>query len=486
MLGRLLSDVRRAFAARKNDKRVDARSRSPGFLDASLDKADRFVASGDYAQAEVCYRAALAIAPRHPVALHALGVIAHRSGNATLAADLFTAAIESNPTVSAYHNNCGEAYRALGDYERAITCYRAAISIAADSSHPYLNLGLALQSQGRIGEAISAFEHAAALSPGDADTHLGLAAALLACGEYGRGWREYAWRRVRPSYIETAPRLTKPRWTGETLANGTVLLYAEQGYGDAIQFVRYAPLVAERCSRVILKVHATLDSLFQSVSDGVEVLPGKSLLPRYEAHASLLDLPGIFGTELGNIPASVPYLHVPAERVEAWRHRIEPSRAALRVGIAWAGNPNQANDRNRSCTLAQFSALSAVDGVSFVSLQKDGAKLQGVWPTGRAPLLDLGSNIEDFSDTAAIIENLDLVISVCTSVAHLAGALGKPTWTLLCYAPDWRWLTQRTDSPWYPTMRLFRQPHPGAWPDVFSEVAAALTQERMQRGSTGR
>lgn len=182
MIGRLLSDVRRAFAARKNDERVDAPSRSPSPLDASLAKADRFVASGDYAQAEVCYRAVLAIAPRHPVALHALGLIAHRSGNATLAADLFTAAIESNPTVSAYHNNCGEAYRALGDYERAIACYRAAISIAADYSHPYLNLGLALQSQGRNVEAISAFEHAVALSPGDADTHLGLAAALLAYG----------------------------------------------------------------------------------------------------------------------------------------------------------------------------------------------------------------------------------------------------------------------------------------------------------------
>lgn len=480
MLGRLLSGLRRGLAARKTHGPLAAAPSDSSSVGALLAKADGFHASGDYARAEAGYRDVLAKVPAHPGALHALGFIAHRSGDAKRAVDLFMAAIERDPTVSAYHNNCGEAYRALGEYDRAVACYRAAIAIAADSPHAYLNLGLALQSQGRIAEAISALERAVALSPDDADLHLGLSAALLVYGEYARGWKEYAWRRARPAYTETVPRLSKPRWTGETLAGGTILLYPEQGYGDAIQFARYAPLVADRCARVILKCHAALDSLFESISDRVEVIRGKAPVPHYDAHASLLDLPGIFGTGLDNIPASVPYLHVPVERVEAWRRRMQPWRGALRIGMTWAGNPNHANDRNRSCTLAHFSVLAEVEGALFISLQKDGAIPERAWPTGATPLLDLGPEIEDFSDTAAIIENLDLVISVDTSVAHLAGALAKPTWTLLAFPPDWRWLTHRADSPWYPTMRLFRQPRPGAWPEVFREVATALRAQRTQ------
>ena len=414
----------------------------------------------------------LEFAPRHPDALHALGVIAQRSGNSKLAADFITRAIKVAPSVAAYHNNCGEVYRALGEYDLAIDCYRKAIEINPDYSYAYQNLGIALQVQGRTIEAISACETAIAFSPNDPDAHFTLSGVLLASGDYARGWREYAWHRKSPGFASIASRLREPAWTGQPITAGTVLLYAEQGYGDAIQFIRYAPLVAERCARVLVKCHAELESLFDSVSGKVKVIKRDEPLPPFDMHAALVDMPGIFGTELNSVPASVPYLRAPCERVEAWNRKMDLGKRAFRVGLAWAGNPANSENRNRSCTLAAFAPLSEVHGVVFYGLQKGGSAQD---PPGSMRFIDIGQEIGDFSDTAAVIENLDLIISVDTSVAHLAGALAKPVWTLLSFAADWRWLMNRANSPWYPTMRLFRQSRPGAWFEMHSEVATELT-----------
>ena len=478
MLGRLLDDLRQKFAARKQQKRVKVASRGPLSIDALLAQADYLSVSGDHARAEAAYREALTVMANHPGALHGLGLLALMSGNARTAVDLFSAAIASDPKVAAHHNNCGEAYRKLGENENAIACYRDAIRIAPDYGDAYLNLGLALQAQGRLAEAIQALEKAVELSPDEPEAHIGLSLALLASGDYARGWKGYAWRRARRGYQDARPRLRSRQWDGRPLPNGIILLYVEQGYGDAIQFVRYAPMVAERCARVILKCHDALESLFETLSDRVEVIPGGTQLPHYDAHASLLDLPAIFGTTLDCIPVSVPYLRAPVERVRAWQRRIDASPGVLRLGLTWAGSPKQGNDRNRSCTLSDFARLAEVDGIIFYALQKECTERGPTWPLEGSPLFNLGPDIKDFSDTAAIIENLDMVVSVDTSVAHLAGALGRPVWTVLAFAPDWRYLTQCVDSPWYPTMRVFRQPRPGAWSEVLDDVAIALKRER--------
>lgn len=476
MLSRLLGELRRVLQRGPGRGRRGATDERINALFAAAEQ--RFLAR-DRRGADAALCEALALlppgAPRRAEALHALGVIAHGDGDARRALDLFIAAIEERPGVGEYHSNCGEAYRLVGNLEDAIRCCREAIALAPGHAVAHLNLGVALQASGRYSEAIAAVEAAIKLDPNDANAHVALGNTLLILGDYDRGLQEYAWRRGLPTYSDTAPRLDQPAWTGAARPGATLLLYSEQGYGDAIQFVRYAPLAAQRCGRVLVKCHAALDTLFSSIrSPSVEVVVSGAALPVYDMHASLLDLPALFGTTIADVPAAVPYLAAPAERIEAWRGRLDAASARLRVGIAWAGNRRHKNDSNRSCTLAHFASLARMEGVVFYAVQKERAE-PDAWPAdASAPLLDVSAELGDFADTAALIENLDLVISVDTSVAHLAGALGKAVWTLLPRVPDWRWLTEGDETPWYPTMRLFRQRSAGDWVGVFGEVEAAL------------
>ena len=424
-------------------------------------------------------------APEHALAraesLLAAAKSAHESGDTARAAGLIEEALRHAPDNAVYHNICGEMYRKLGHHERAVPHYRAAIALDPRYPHPHFNLGVSLQERIEHAAAIEALEEAIRLEPDDPEAHIALSFSLLALGDYARGWREYGWRRRHPAVAATLPRLTQPAWNGEAL-DGTILLYAEQGYGDAIHFARYVPWVAERVSRVIVKCYDPVVELFGSLGGRPEVIGAAAPVAHYDVHAALLDLPAIFGSTLETLPRAVPYLRAPQDRVEEWRQRLGDARGKLRVGIAWAGSPLQGNDRNRSTTLASFAALARVKDAVFYSLQKDGGERDRTWPQGAAELVDLAPSIRDFSDTAAIVEQLDLVVSVDTSLAHLAGALGRPVWTALTYAPCWRYLTVREDSPWYPTMRLFRQPRSGAWPDVFAQIAAALEREVALRG----
>jgi tetratricopeptide (TPR) repeat protein len=474
MFAHLLRDLRRKLGGAKDASTSQSVSAS-GATDVLIQRGETFFVAGDHERAGATFRELLAADPRNAVALHALGVLAQLRGDPTSAVSFFTKAIHEQPGVAAYHNNCGEAYRTLGDLEHALQCYDSAIALAPDYVHPRINRGLVLAACARYEDAIDAYEDAIRVEPESANAHLGLATTLLTLERYERGWQEYAWRRAHGEYRSIASELTGPPWNGGPLPDGTVLLYAEQGFGDAIQFVRYAPLVAERCAHVLIKCHADLDVLFASMcGPTISIVRSGTGLPPYDAHASLLDLPALFCTTAATIPATVPYLAAPRERVEGWHEKLGQNGERLRVGIAWAGSARQQNNRNRSCTLADFAPLSRLPNIEIYSLQKETAGPL-LWPTdAAAPLIDVGARIGDFADTAAIIENLDLVITVDTSVAHLAGALGRPAWTMLSFAPDWRWLTRRLDSPWYPRMRLFRQRRAGDWSGVFEEAANAL------------
>jgi hypothetical protein len=267
-------------------------------------------------------------------------------------------------------------------------------------------------------------------------------------------------------------------WDGGQLAGRTILLHAEQGFGDTLQFIRYLPLVQERGRQIVLECQPELRRLLQSNMPDMSIVSRGHALPPFDVQCPLMSLPRIFATDLTNIPPSVPHLEANADDIAVWRNRLAEHTAPAKVGLVWAGNPDHANDRNRSVELASLAPLAEVPGVRFFSLQKGEAVSETNKLTTNMDLTDTAAELMDFADTAALIANLDLIITVDTAVAHLAGAMGRPVWTLLPFVPDWRWLLNREDSPWYPTMRLFRQPTIGDWEAVFRRVAEELAAFR--------
>jgi hypothetical protein len=316
-----------------------------------------------------------------------------------------------------------------------------------------------------------------ALDPSAPGPHFQLAETLLLRGEFTEGWREYEWRFRIAGAARPFPPCNRPQWDGTPLAGGKLLLVADQGYGDAIQFGRYIPWVCERCPDVVVAADPVMHPLIRQVSSAVQLVDRWDRCPPFAAYCPLSGLPRLHGTTLETIPGGVPYLHADPARTASWRARmqnlIQPD--IRRIGIVWAGRPAHSNDCNRSATLAAFGPLADLDGTALISLQKDAGQAAIGSYFGRAPLLNLGAEIADFGDTMAIIEGLDLVVTVDTAVAHLAGAMGTPTWILLPYAPDWRWLLERDDSPWYPSVRLFRQSQAGDWSGVTRRAAEALS-----------
>ena len=325
-------------------------------------------------------------------------------------------------------------------------------------------------------EALAACERAIALKPEFPVARSNRAMMLLLKGEFAKAWAEYEWRLQRGD-IAPPRGLSQPQWKGEDPAGLAILIHAEQGVGDSIHFIRYAPLLAARGARVIVECQPELVALFRTVEGVERVLAAGETLPAFDRHVPMMSLPFAFHTTLDAIPARVPYLRADETRVKAWAERVAREGGRMKVGVAWAGKPSHKDDHLRSLRLSAFAPLAEAKGVSFYSLQKSEAAAQAKDPPPGMALIDLTDEIKDFADTAALLVNLDLVIAVDTAVIHLGGALARPVWTLLHFVPDWRWMLDREDSPWYPTMRLFRQPAPGDWPAVLHRVAEELVRK---------
>lgn len=369
----------------------------------------------------------------------------------------------------------------LGRFEEAVACLDEALVLEPGRRDAMLNRVSVLLQLVRVPEAVAAAEQALQLLPDDADLHWSLCMGLLLLGDYERGWKESEWRTRSVAFRNKILQLEQPQWQGESLQGRTIFLHAEQGFGDAIQFLRFVPPVASQAAQVLLLMPGPLESLVAAtLPANCRILPQHSALPPIDFHCSLMSLPSVLGTTLDNLPAAVPYLRPDPARVAHWRERLGTER--LNVGMAWAGNPRHVNDRNRSMSLATFRAAET-QGCRFVTVQPEirdtDREALAAWPEA----LDLGRGLADFSDTAAFVEALDVVVTVDTSIAHLAGALGKPVWVLVPHCPDWRWLLERTDSPWYPTARVYRQPAAGDWASVLQRVRADLQQLARARGA---
>lgn len=429
-------------------------------------------------QAEAAIDALYELLGMQPLSVAAyvnMGVALRRLGRLEEAEAAYRTALGFAPDDPGLLCNLGIVLQDRDQYREAIECFHRAIARQPDSATAYLNLSVACREEMRIAESAEAARAAIRHDPGMAAAHAALAVALLMQGDYAEGLAEYEWRSRMPDFPSPKRDFTTPVWNGSDLKGRTLLVHDEQGVGDALQFVRYLPLLRDRGIDVVLECNSQLTRLLTQMPGLGRVVGRYQPLPPHDAHVSLLSLPHLLGARVDNIPAQVPYLATEPALEAEWAAKLS-GFAGLKVGLVWAGNPEFKADRLRSPGLAAFRPLLGVAGVSFFSLQKGPGRrdLETIGPLP-ACFTDLGPEIGDFADTAAIMANLDLIITSCTGPAHLAGALGRPTWTVLPFSPDWRWLEDRTDTIWYPTMRLFRQERRGAWGPVLARVAEALS-----------
>ncbi len=443
------------------------------FIDAYLNLGNLLKEEGLYNEAIKSYQKVVEINPQFSGAYYNIGSLFQEIDQIDEAVLAYQKAIELNPYyVDAYHD-LGYVLQTKGEIEDAIRCYKKALQLDPQLYDAYNNLGRAFQEQGKIDEAISYYQKAIQLNPDFAEAHFNLSLALLLIGNFKDGWQEYEWRLKLREHSRYE--FSKPLLKGSEIKDKKIFLYAEQGFGDTIQFIRYVELVAKRGARVIIvECQKELISLVREIKEIDYLLTREDPLPEFDFHYPLLSLPLIFETTLENIPSKVPYIFVNDTILKKWKERINKENSKFKIGLVWSGNPKYKKDMKRSIKLDILLPLLRIKGVTFFSLQKGEATNQIKDLPEEIKLIDYASEIEDFTDTASIIQNLDLVISVDTAVAHLAGALGRPVWTLLPFVPDWRWMLDREDSPWYPTMRLFRQPSIGDWKSVIERVKDEL------------
>ena len=401
-----------------------------------------------------------------------LGNDAYNQGNLEAAMQQYQKCLELKPDYLIARYNLGVVYLEQEQWKEAIAELEQVIATDPNYAEAYNNLGIISQHEHRLNEAIEYYQKAIDIRHQFPDAHFNLGMALLQMGEYTQGFAESEWRWQTNKFTPFI--CPQPLWDGSDLSGKTILIHTEQGSGDAIQFIRYIPLVAERKCRIILVCIPDLMPLFATIPHIDKIIPpGDIATSEFDVYVPLMSLPHILGTTLDTIPAQIPYLKAREQNVVfPILHSSESNK--LKVGIVWCGSPTHKNDRNRSCQLDDFAPILNIKNIDFFSLQKvtkptDIAKLQ------EFNVCDISYYLRDYGDTARAIAQLDLVITVDTSVAHLAGALGKPVWTLLCYSPDWRWMLEKNDTPWYPTMRLFRQSKPRDWVEVFNRVAKALS-----------
>ncbi|MBN8927255.1 MAG: hypothetical protein BGO51_05565 [Rhodospirillales bacterium 69-11] len=440
------------------------------------------LATGSAAEAELCQRRALRLRPDLADAHSALGMAQYAQGCVAEAENSFRGALRLAPDHPNALLNLGTALQSLDRLDEAHAYYLAALGAGAPPAKVLNNLGLLLQEMGRLDEAEATCRAALDQDPDQAEARVNLAMVLLARGALAEGWRAYESRFALATQPGGMRRFLQPQWTGATPPDGrTILLHAEQGFGDTLQFCRYAPLVAAAGARVVLEVPPALMRLVGTLAGVVEVVMAGDPLPGFDLHCPLMSLPLAFGTTLESIPRAVPYLHPEPAQAEAWRQALGGLRGR-RIGLVWAGsarldNPHAAAlDRRRSVPLETLAPLAALPDVSFVSLQLGPAATQPA-PAG-LHLHDPTAHLRDFADTAAVIAALDAVVSVDSAVAHLGGAMGKPVFLLNRFDTCWRWLHDRDDSPWYPTLRQFRQPAPHDWATPVGRLTEALAALR--------
>jgi len=439
-------------------------------LGFALNEIDKLDAAASH------YRRSIQLKPDFADAHNNLGVILKRQGRIREAIAHYRTALEYSSQKADIYNNLGNALKINGRIDEAIEMLHRALAARPDFAEAYNNMGVALQARGNHTAALINFEKAVELKPEFAEARFNRATIDLLHGNYSRGWQGYEWRFKKRHWQDVYPiRHSLPRWDGSPFPEKRLLVYDEQGFGDTIQFVRYLPQVKALGGTVILETRKPLLACLQGAEGIDEVIDRSAVGDSAEGCdlvVPLLSLPGIFGTNLESIPAKIPYLHAEAAKVSYWKKRIRGSE--FKVGLVWAGNPDQENDDLRSVALNDLMTLADIPGLRLFGLQKGIAAGQVTEIPAETGLIDLGPELEDFSDTAAVMANMDLIISVDTAAVHLAGAMGLPVWILVCFSLDWRWMLERDDCPWYSTARLFRQPEPGNWDVVFRRVAKEL------------
>ncbi len=470
-----------AFERYRAGRLDEARALFEGILELRPDHADALHCLGALAFQQGRFEdsvhliiESLTLDPSNAEAEANLGSALSRTGRQAEALKAYQRALAMDPDRAELRANTASLLRALGRPAEAAVHYEAALALQPGHAEAARNFGATLRELGRTDEAIIALEAAAKIRPDDAVVRTNLAIALLEAGRFDEGWREYEWRFASKG-IERG--FAQPLWDGGAFEGKTLLVHAEQGLGDTIQFVRYLPRVKQHGGTVVLECQPALVMLFDGLTGADEIVPHGEPLPVFDLHCPLLGLPRRFGTTLETIPATVPYLRPPKGRKLG---RLRAAKGKLRVGLVWAGAAGHVNDRHRSIPLARFKPLAGLEGIQLVSLQV-GERAVDLADHGWAEnVLDKADACTDLADTATLMGRLDLIVSVDTAPAHLAGALGVPVWLLLPFKPDWRWMRERDDSPWYPTMRLFRQKKSGDWPAVVQRLRRALVKQAVK------
>ncbi len=454
----------------------------PNFAEGFLNLANVLGAAGRAAEAVAACERAVELRPDMPEAHFNYGNALRTAERLDEATAAFRAAVKLRPDFAVAQSHLGNMLQRQGHSEEAVEHHRRAVELEPGNAGSIVNLGIALVDCGLLDEADAYTRRALAIAPEMPGVHMNLALIELLRGQFESGWREYEWRAQLPVVRAELAIRTRPQWDGSAAgpAGGTILLYAEQGIGDAIQFVRYVPRVVARRWRVIVQCHPELKRLFESARPGlgideIVVRGSGQPLPAFDVQASLLSMPFLLREPIPGLIGALPYIEAPADLVEGWE-TVFPPTDKLRVGLVWAGNPKHLADHNRSMPLAALAPLASA-GVEFHSLQFGPAAAQAREAAAAGlVLIDHTDRIKDFADTAAFLTRLDLLIGVDTAAIHLASAMGRPAWVMVSSAPDFRWMLDRDDSPWYPSLRIFRASQRGKWDDVATRVAAELGQ----------